>query len=301
MNEEGDDVSGLVPSLENECFFITPIGKEGSDERKRSDGVLEFIVSRAASELDLVAVRADQIAEPGQITLQVIEHVLGARAAVADLTGLTPNVFYELAIRHTARLPTVLIAEKGCALPFDIAQMRTIFFDHTDLASADQCRKDILAQLREALQNGAVDSPIATTVDVRTMQSGSVVERNVAELVTSVEELSRMQRTIMMELDRRSMGPDAIDPEALHVATMSFHRIRDAAMKVPDPELLHAIEDAQGVFDYIGRRTSAYFPESRYSGPTRPRPSRVGSRSATSSPAATASSGGAETDVESGS
>lgn len=116
-----------LPGLEQECFFIAPIGPDGSEERNRSDGVLEFIVARAASELGLQAVRADQLAEPGQITLQVIEHVLGAKAAVADLTGRNPNVYYELAIRHTAKLPTVLICEQGEELPFDIAQMRTIF------------------------------------------------------------------------------------------------------------------------------------------------------------------------------
>jgi hypothetical protein len=96
---------GEIPALEKECFFIAPIGKEGSPERNRSDGVLDFIVARAAQELELTAVRADQMGEPGQITLQVINHILGARAAVADLTGLNPNVFYELAVRHTARLP----------------------------------------------------------------------------------------------------------------------------------------------------------------------------------------------------
>ena len=39
--------------LEHECFFIAPIGDPGSEERKRSDGVLRFIVSKAAAELGL--------------------------------------------------------------------------------------------------------------------------------------------------------------------------------------------------------------------------------------------------------
>jgi hypothetical protein len=29
-----------LPQLDEECFFIAPIGKEGSPERNRSDGVL---------------------------------------------------------------------------------------------------------------------------------------------------------------------------------------------------------------------------------------------------------------------
>jgi hypothetical protein len=187
-------------SLDAECFFIAPIGKEGTSERNRSDGILEFIVARAAEELGLTAIRGDQISEPGQITLQVIDHVLGARAAVADLTYLNPNVFYELAVRHTARLPTTLIAEKGCDLPFDIAQMRTIFFDHTDLRSADSCRIAIVAQLREALDKGIVDSPITTSVDVRALQGGNEAERNIAELVTTVEDISKVQRLTLEQV-----------------------------------------------------------------------------------------------------
>jgi hypothetical protein len=166
---------------------------------------LEFIVARAAEEIGLTAVRADQLAEPGQITLQVIDHILGARAAVADLTQLNPNVFYELAVRHTARLPVALIAEKDCKIPFDIAQMRTIFFDYKDLRSADQCRRDIVAHLREAIDKGAVDSPIATSVDVRSMQSGNAVERSIAELVTTIEDMSRFQRVTANMVDEMRM------------------------------------------------------------------------------------------------
>jgi hypothetical protein len=180
--------------LANECFFIAPIGDEGTPIRKRSDGILKFIVSRAAEELGLTAVRADQISSPGQITVQVIDHILRARAAVADLTGQNPNVFYELAIRHTARLPVALIVSNDDPpLPFDIFQMRTIMFDHTDLDSADQCRQDIVKHLQQALE-GAVDSPIANTLDLRALQGGNQLERNIAELVTRIEDLSRQQQ-----------------------------------------------------------------------------------------------------------
>src|SRR5437870_4750918 len=102
-----------LPKYEDECFFIAPIGADGSDERQRSDGVLNYIVAPAVEKLGLEVIRADRIAKPGQITLQVIEHVLRARGGVADVTGANPNVYYELAVRHTAKLPVVLIAEEG--------------------------------------------------------------------------------------------------------------------------------------------------------------------------------------------
>jgi hypothetical protein len=216
-----------LPQLDEECFFIAPIGKEGSPERNRSDGVLEFIVARAAQEMGMRAVRGDQLAEPGQITLQVIQHVLGAKAAVADLTGLNPNVYYELAIRHTARLPTVLIAEQGEQLPFDIAQMRTIFFSHTDLRSADQCRIEIVRHLRGAF-DGAVDSPIAAAVDLQRLQAGNTVERNVAQLVTSVSTLHKVLANV------RSDVRQAIYRLSLSAVVQTVDRLRVAERQLDD-------------------------------------------------------------------
>src|SRR3712207_6046266 len=63
-------------AYEDECFFIAPIGSEGSETRRRSDGIRDYIVKPAVEPLGLTTVRADDLRTPGQITLQVIEHVL---------------------------------------------------------------------------------------------------------------------------------------------------------------------------------------------------------------------------------
>lgn len=180
-----------MPDFDSECFFIAPIGLPGSDIRKRSDGVLKFVVAPAVEELGLEAVRADQIGQPGQITHQVVDHVLGAKAAVADLTGGNENVYYELAVRHAGHLPVVLIAEEDerDKLPFDLSQMRVIFFDHTDLESAAEAKDEIVVQMRRAL-DGAVDSPIATALNLQALGRGSSLEQTVAELVERVDQLS---------------------------------------------------------------------------------------------------------------
>jgi hypothetical protein len=247
-----------LPELENECFFIAPIGEVGSPERNRSDDVLEFIVARAADEVNLQAVRGDQLAEPGQITVQVIQYVLGAKAAVADLTGRNPNVYYELAIRHTARLPTVLIAEEGEQLPFDVAPMRTILFRATDLRSADRCRVEIVRHLRRALE-GAVDSPITASIDLQRLQAGNTVERNIAELVTGFSHIEREFQRIRREVslvrhnDRRervvaaglaNMAQQRTIVHHLNTQLMDLLRV---IQKYEDPELQRVLREAEGL------------------------------------------------------
>ncbi len=268
-----------LPEPDQECFFIAPIGEEGSDIRNRSDGILEFIVQRAAQEIGLTAVRGDQIAEPGQINLQVLDHILRAKVAVADLTGLNPNVFYELAVRHTAKLPVTLIADKSCDLPFDIAQMRVILFDHTDLRSADNCRQQIVTHLKQALNSGNSESPISTTLDVQSMQVGSPVERSVAEMVTSVEEIARIQRHIAVDLNRIAQGRKETEREdfALRYALKKLKALRENIADMSQSEIEYVLgQAAEAIWSAtsprlqlssLNERTTVRVPEERTTQP----------------------------------
>lgn len=175
--------------LDRECFVMAPIGPDGSEARNRSDGVLSEIIEPAAADLDLKAVRADQIAEPGQITHKVIDHIMGARMAVADLTELNPNVFYELAVRHAARLPVVLIAEDGTELPFDIRPMNTIFFNSRELRQIGPTRRRLIQHMRNASTGDASDNPVGTSLDLSRLRSGDLVEQRLADLITVVEDM----------------------------------------------------------------------------------------------------------------
>lgn len=97
--------------MEKVCFMITPIGKEGSDVRKNADEVLDYIVNPICKEYGYSVVRADKMANSGLITKAIIEQIITADLVIADLTGNNPNVFYELAIRHSYRKPTIQIVK----------------------------------------------------------------------------------------------------------------------------------------------------------------------------------------------
>jgi hypothetical protein len=243
-----------MPDFETECFFIAPIGGEGSPERERSDGVRDVIVAPAVAELGMSVVRADQIAQPGQITHQVIEHVLSARGAVADLTGRNANVYYELAVRHAAGRPVVLIAEEEerLRLPFDLSQMRIIFFQHTNLTSAGRAKTEIVEHLSGAL-DGAVDSPIATTVNLQALERGSSVEQTLAELVERVDRLgtSISEIAALAALSTRRPTPTHGHETSLHFpASTAFSDLARNLAGYTDPRdelarLAKAIVEAQ--------------------------------------------------------
>ena len=150
---------------EKTCFYVTPIGAEESEERAHSDLFLESIVAPAIEEFDLEIVRADQIAKPGIITAQVIEHLANARLVVADLSFHNPNVFYEVALRHAIRRPIVQIIRAADRIPFDLDQFRTIKIDtetiYTLVPQLATYKSEIANQARRALEDDAdIDNPL---------------------------------------------------------------------------------------------------------------------------------------------
>lgn len=152
--------------FESTCFYIAPIGEDGSEARKHSDLFLGTIVEPALEPFQLKVVRADAIDKPGVITRQIIEYIMRSRLVIADLSFHNPNVFYELALRHAVKLPIVQIIRASEKIPFDVNQMRTVAIDTTDIYAfaprIDSYRSEVANQARRALEpDHVVDTPIS--------------------------------------------------------------------------------------------------------------------------------------------
>ncbi len=140
------------------CFLITPIGDEGSEQRRHADMILKHVVEPAAKEHGLQVVRSDKIERSGLITQQIFEQLVRAKVCVADLSFTNANVFYELGVRHTCKLPSVQLIRKGDKIPFDVAQGRTITIDTTDIYSiADRlasAQRELSQHLKHIMSSG---------------------------------------------------------------------------------------------------------------------------------------------------
>ena len=179
------------------CFVVGPIGKEGSDERKHSDLLLNATLKPVIekNEFGYRVKRADQDPDPGMINDAVVRDVINADLVVADLTDLNPNAFYELGIRHSTEKPTILIAKSGTSLPFDNASHRTIFLDLRDWDSQELARTRLAESLRAIGQPGfRVTNPITqANASFRMLNSGDPNERVIAQLN---ERLQRVESSI---------------------------------------------------------------------------------------------------------
>lgn len=149
----------MTKNQKRKCFVITPIGKDGTDVRRSADGLIDAVIESVCKSLDLDMHVAHRIDTPGSITGQVIEHLLNDDLVIANLTTLNPNVMYELAVRHSVRLPVVSLAEDRTVLPFDISDERTIFYVD-DMAGVKQLGPALEKMATEALADTEPDNPV---------------------------------------------------------------------------------------------------------------------------------------------
>ena len=126
---------------EKTCFVVTPIGDENAPIRRHIDGIIDQAIFPAIGEGFEIKV-AHRAYEIGSINDRVIQNVCNSDLVIANLTGLNPNVMFEIAIRYSFGKPAIVIAEKGTNLPFDIVDENTIFYIN-DPAGAAELKENI--------------------------------------------------------------------------------------------------------------------------------------------------------------
>ncbi|MDQ3816437.1 MAG: hypothetical protein M3362_01950 [Acidobacteriota bacterium] len=180
------------------CFVIMPIG---SGERyevhlNRYENIIKPAVEGVYRDEAQIyhCIRADFISRTGSITRTVLEALYSSDAVIADLSELNPNVFYELGVRHSLRNKTVLIAEKGTKPPFDIGDLRIIFYE--DKVGAE---KKVIPEIQEMLSaflddESMVDSPVFLAVP------SLASDRNIEEVKAQFYALEQENQSLKIKL-----------------------------------------------------------------------------------------------------
>ncbi|MGO9077666.1 MAG: hypothetical protein ACLQDY_01290 [Streptosporangiaceae bacterium] len=134
---------------EIELFVIMPFSETWSA------GTYAFI-RRAVERLDTPAgtfrvYRADEIAEPGQITQQIKDSIATAHVTIADITDVNPNVMWELGYADGLGKTIVILNQNPGSSPFDMVDRRQVTYH---ASPTDDDEDNLLRHLIEALRTG---------------------------------------------------------------------------------------------------------------------------------------------------
>lgn len=91
--------------------------------------IYSHVISQICTEFDLTPIIANEVNGPGMIIMDIIRDIRRSSIVIADVTPDNPNVFYEVGYAHAINKPTILIAQKGRDLPFDVNSFRTLFYE----------------------------------------------------------------------------------------------------------------------------------------------------------------------------
>ncbi len=154
------------------CFVILPYGvSDGPAHPVNFDAVYEELIKPVVEDLNLECIRADRVSRSGLIHKEMIENILEADVLIADVTLGSPDVFFELGIRQTARRAgTVVLRHAGAPSPFNIAGMRALEYELEPRGHAsrqqviEDCRALLRTHIKNTLDNRSVDSLVHTLI-----------------------------------------------------------------------------------------------------------------------------------------
>lgn len=115
------DTVGFDSADREHAFVAMPFGEAFDD-------LFHYGISAAVRSAGLLCERIDQQAFTGDVIERLRTQVESARLMVADLTGSNPNVFLEVGYAWGCGVPTVLMAQKGTELTFDVQGQRCLFY-----------------------------------------------------------------------------------------------------------------------------------------------------------------------------
>lgn len=191
------------------CFIITPIGGDNSDIRRKTDGLIDAIIKPVLNELGYKLDIPHEMTRPGSITDQIIDCILNADIVIANLSGLNPNVMYELAIRHAVRKPVVCVVENNTTLPFDIQQDRVIFYsDEFYSVESMKCRLSEMVKSAVEEKSKEINNPIYRAIDNNMIMEYLAKDskgQNVELIQVLLDRFNRLENMIMFD-SRRSVG-----------------------------------------------------------------------------------------------
>lgn len=130
----------------------------------------------------------------GNFVKGIIKDIYNSELAIADLTGQKPNVYYELGIRHSLKLGTIIITQDFNALPSDLRSYYCVTYKYSEKSHHykeyyKKFEEDLHSQITSVLENiNQPDNPVSDFLDLKHYYQIKEEEKNVMILLRIIGE-----------------------------------------------------------------------------------------------------------------
>jgi hypothetical protein len=148
------------------CLVLMPFDKKNDATGRVIDfeAVYQRLVLPAVEAAGLMPIRGEEQRAGGVLDKKLFERLILCEYAVADLTTANANVFYQLGVRHAARLQATLpIYAAGTAqLPLDVHQLEAIPYrvSPQGLPVYEAKYRTLITDNLKRIREGGTDSPL---------------------------------------------------------------------------------------------------------------------------------------------
>jgi hypothetical protein len=159
------------------CFILMPFTKTSDLETDDLDFIYTHILKKGVEDFEVDGEKYYQIVERysskvGSIINGVVNNLNTADLVIADLTGLNPNVMYELGVRHSLKRGTIIISQDLSNLPSDLRDYLTVEYKYskrtTEQAKNFEIFKTELSKtINEVISTNKYDSPVLNYLQQR--------------------------------------------------------------------------------------------------------------------------------------
>lgn len=264
------------------CFVLMPFGikKDENNIDIDFDKIYYEYIKPSIESAGLEPIRADEEQIGGIIHKPMYERLMLCDYAVADLSIVNANVFYELGIRHAIRPhSTIPLFAADTQLPFDINFLKALPYDR-NLKELDSLKEQLKNKLLFAKKDKYTDSPLFQLVDgikpsniehIKTdvfreqvAYSESIKRelskaRDIRPLESAIEELVRIE-TSFSNINEIETGV-LIDLFLSYRKVKAYDKMIALVSKMPKP-LLHTVmiqEQLGFALNRTGQRKEAIF------------------------------------------
>ena len=191
------------PNYDKSCFVIMPFGKKRVGEQEVDfDFIYHHVFKPAIAAVELPADegggtlqprRTDQDYFSSDISQDMFEYIEYARFALADISGLNANVFYELGVRHRAHESgTAIFHQESGPPPFDIGQIKAFPYAYQPQEKITESIDLIKRVLTESLIHNRLDSPPRRALRAQREQEGNPQCANIEPLLIEADNAMRL-------------------------------------------------------------------------------------------------------------